>query len=373
MFGPRDVGDGAIINDLPTSAVLVDTAFLAISLYNVLELIPMIFTTFKRRRGLYFWSFLCATCGIVPHDIGSILNNYQIPAHWVLYSILVMVGWFLMVNGQSMVLFSRLHLIVSNTSILRLVLVVIIINAFIGGVSTAILFFGANSPGFAEKFAYPYLIVDRFRVTLFGVQEIFISCLYIYFATKILRTSATSRRHSGSGMLRHLIYVNVFVILLDLSILGLAYTGYCDIQSSDNGLLYSIKLKVEFSILNRLVEFARPKEDFIRTLENRDNNAICLTCSQPYPARKSESGGHELRYRAFACGGGPPVEFDSQNFQDLMKTTEVFIESESRGREAGGPAIGPPARFSNNAMPKISSRPEHSPSSSEINFASAGY
>jgi hypothetical protein len=46
-------------------------------------------------------------------------------------------------------------------------------------------------------------------------------------------------------------------VFLDLSILGLEYSGLYDIQTAYKGLVYSVKLKLEFSILDRLVELTQ--------------------------------------------------------------------------------------------------------------------
>lgn len=39
----------------------------ALAVYNALELALLIFTTFKAYHGLYFWSMVTATMGIIPY------------------------------------------------------------------------------------------------------------------------------------------------------------------------------------------------------------------------------------------------------------------------------------------------------------------
>jgi hypothetical protein len=48
-----------------------------LTLYNALELILLIFTTFKRWHGLYFWSLLVATFGVIPHTAGFLIVFFQ--------------------------------------------------------------------------------------------------------------------------------------------------------------------------------------------------------------------------------------------------------------------------------------------------------
>lgn len=81
---------GAVSVDVPVMMVMV--AFSTIALYNVLELNVIIFTTFKRRKGLYFWSFVVATWGIVPHTVGFILKFFGITSAWWAPLILISVG-----------------------------------------------------------------------------------------------------------------------------------------------------------------------------------------------------------------------------------------------------------------------------------------
>lgn len=68
-------------------------------------------------------------------------------------------------------------------------------------------------------------------------------------------------------MINHLLWVNVVVVALDTTILVLEYRGHYNIQTAYKGMAYSAKLKLEFSILNDLVNFARPGQ--VLTLQPR--------------------------------------------------------------------------------------------------------
>lgn len=57
--------------------------------------------------------------------------------------------------------------------------------------------------------------------------------------------------------MNHLIWVNVLVVLLDITILALEFMNLFEIQTAWEPLVYSIKLKLEFSILNQLVSLTR--------------------------------------------------------------------------------------------------------------------
>ena len=81
--------------------------FNALVLYNVLELLILVFTTFRRFTGLYFWSVLAATLGILVYTVGSMASYYNFAAK-IAGLTLRTIGWPAMITGQSLVLYSRL-------------------------------------------------------------------------------------------------------------------------------------------------------------------------------------------------------------------------------------------------------------------------
>ena len=91
------------------------------------------------------------------------------------------------------------------------------------------------------------------QVTVFFVQELFISCVYIKTCSSFF-SAPGGRNDNVRGMWRDLIAVNILVVLLDIPILCLQYLNYYDIQTAYKAFVYSIKLKIEFRILNRLVQ-----------------------------------------------------------------------------------------------------------------------
>jgi hypothetical protein len=100
----------------------------ALSLYNDLELLVLIFTTFRKWRALYFWSLTVATLGIFPYCLGFIARYFTNGPPAVGMAI-DSVGWVMLITGQSMVLYSRLHLVLDDVRILRGVKWMIILNA----------------------------------------------------------------------------------------------------------------------------------------------------------------------------------------------------------------------------------------------------
>jgi len=275
-----DIDHGIVSNsteDLNYTLPIV--AFLSLALYNVLELAFIILFSFKNRHGLYFWSFCVATFGIVPYSLAFLLKGLGINENAIFgYVTLIVLGWVCVVTGQSVVLYSRLHLVDRNPNHLRFVLVMIIVNGIVLHTSVAVLIYGSNSSA-ADKFLLPYSIAEKVQVTVFFVQECIISGLYILATRKFFRGSMMHASSTKKKILWHLIIVNVMVVLLDITILGLEYSGLYKLQTSYKAFVYSVKLKLEFSILNKLMDLTRSRSASATT---GVSEVPCVPCQQDF-------------------------------------------------------------------------------------------
>lgn len=235
---------------------VVIVVFISIALYNVVELNFLIASTFKQFRGLYFWSLVVATWGVAFNAVGYLLRLVQIDPSGFAHSTVLLVGWCAMVTGQSLVLYSRLHFVLHHPTLLRYVLTMIITNAIWLGVPVIVLVYGTNStkPG---PFMTPYSIFEKLQLCVFSAQELIISSLYIFETARMLKARKGVAPAGPRRILSHLILVNIFIVLLDVSILALEFTEQYNIQTAWKPVVYSVKLKVEFSVLNRLVEFSQ--------------------------------------------------------------------------------------------------------------------
>ncbi|KAL4889575.1 hypothetical protein BDV59DRAFT_195548 [Aspergillus ambiguus] len=293
-----DIGS-TIGSEIPRAVTYAVTSLLSIALYNVLELNVLIFFTFNRRRGLYFWSLLIATWGIASYAVGFILKDFNLAnSISYFYVTLIILGWCAMVTGQSLVLFSRLHLIVRERSILRLVLGMIILNAIILHFPTIALCYGANSPQYS-RFIVPYAVYERVEVTMFFVQEVTISGIYVYETCRLLNIGGRlSDTHGDAGrtLMLHLIYVSIIVVLLDTAILVLQFAGRYTSQTAAKGFIYSVKLKLEFDILNRLVKLARRSSGSSSGFSYGDDSRY--GCSDEQAERQGSDDATERRRRS---------------------------------------------------------------------------
>ncbi|KAJ5626384.1 hypothetical protein N7510_002693 [Penicillium lagena] len=234
-------------------SIIEIVSMFSIGAYNALETGIVTFDVFKHYRGLYFWSMQVASWGILVHAIPA-MTRFVSQAPNLPMSILFMIGWYAMVTGQAVVLYSRLHLVVSDMSKVRWVLWMIITNFFILHVPTTVLFFGLNYGG--ARFARPAAIYERIQVTGFCVQDLVICGIYIHEAGRALKPIIKVRGREGRKVIIHLLWVNILVVFLNILLLLTEYKLHY-IQVSFKTVVYSIKLKLEFAVLNRLRSLTR--------------------------------------------------------------------------------------------------------------------
>jgi len=231
-------------------------AFGGIALYNVVELLLLIAVTFCRRKGLYFWSLIVSTVAIVPYTLGLLFKFFGVINVTMLLITLIDIGWQCMVTGQSVVLYSRLHLVTSTRWKIRFVLGMIILNFFVSNVPTTIFVF-ASASSHAGPFLKPYAFWERFQLCCYFAQETIISGLYVYEIASLLKieshsdvlpteeSNSTDQAASvvtapsqkivkkgprGRRVLRQLIYVNVIIVILDATLLAIEFIGHYEIQ-----------------------------------------------------------------------------------------------------------------------------------------------
>ncbi|KAM0270414.1 hypothetical protein ACHAQH_009461 [Verticillium albo-atrum] len=229
--------------------------FFAIACYNCIEILITLLDCFKRHNGLYFWSMLFCSLGILIHSIVVLLRYYALGPNFAL-AVLTCVGWYGMVTGFSIVLYSRLHLVVADGAKTRWVLVMIITSFFVFHVPVTVLFLGSNTRHTAT-FLKAFDVYERIQLAGFCIQECLISGFYIVDIIRTVKPILAIKLPKERKIITHLVIVNVFVIVLDISLLVTQYTGNFQIQTTYKPVVYSIKLKLEFVILNRLLRLVQ--------------------------------------------------------------------------------------------------------------------
>ena len=248
-----DSGDQA-----PALRVFVITVGV-LACYNAAELAIMTLLTFKHYRGLYFWSVIVSALAIIPYTVGFTLDLLDVVEGRPRYAAitLITVGWWPMVSGQAVVLWSRLHLIVPKgprgERIVRWTGWMIAIDALIFHLPTTVFTYGSAVDGPSVKaFAKGYDVMEKIQMSGFFCQEVILSSIYVVETFRILRTSLQPDTRTT---MRQLLAINAVIIGMDLGLLGLEAASYYILETMLKGVVYSIKLKLEFAILGKLVRF----------------------------------------------------------------------------------------------------------------------
>lgn len=251
MILPRVAG-GIVRGPLPedTLRTLILIAMLTLAIYMSLLVDLKVFTIVKRRNTLYFWSILVTSWGIISHSLGIILKWFVGSCPWEVNTAFASFGWWGMVTGQSLVLYSRLHLVVRDQRILRAVLIMIITDFLIFQVPTTVQTFGSNQadPG---MWLTVYNVYERIQLVVFTLQELIISMIYIRAAVKMLAPTDPSKTQYTK---KFLIYTNILCIALDIAFVCEVFSGEWVYKTCTQSLAYAIKLTIEFAVLNQLME-----------------------------------------------------------------------------------------------------------------------
>lgn len=271
--------------------------FTSIALYNAVELLILIPFAFHRFRGLYFWTMLLSDIfGVIPHAVGYLLIFFKIGPLALALTIST-IGFYLMVPGQSVVLYSRLHLVVQNPKILRLVLYVIVIDAIILLIPTTILTFSTAFVG-TLTIVRAYNVMERLQVAWFCAQEFMISGIYIWETVKLLRMMP-EKDHHRNRVMYELLAINLLNILMDIALLVLEYVGLYALQTTFKSSVYSIKLKLELAVLSRLVSVVHPQRPGLPSSATSEFPAFVdptrITTDYSHPAAAEANEPHTRR------------------------------------------------------------------------------
>lgn len=235
------------------------TACIGISLYNPTETIILIFATFKRYGGCYFWSLLIACLGLIIAVIGYSSYFFDFTKNEFIQTTVTVTGWAIFVVAQSLVLWSRLHLVIQSRTILRGVLAMIIINAIVLLIPTIVMAYGNDTKVISPQFRRGYTIMEDIQLTAFSTQEFIISGLYIWGTINLLKLTSERRKRN---LILQLFTINVILVLMDCVLLGVQYAGYRILQINLKWLVYSFKMKLEIAVLGRLVSFVKAPSDY---------------------------------------------------------------------------------------------------------------
>lgn len=223
----------------------------------------------------------------------------------------------------------------------------------------------------ASVFVNPYSIMEKIQVTAFCIQEFIISGLYLYETRRILQPSASFQKKRTRQVMLHLIYVNVLIILMDITLLCMEYANLYEIQITFKGTLYSIKLRLEFAVLNSLMSLTRSgNSDEAREAyytHSATRNVGLDTFNGNALADGQNADGVPASYSVFASRSHNSPFPGGMEDNVVMKTTEVAVRTEMVESDVE-------EKDNDTENPKVHRhRPNPSPASSEVEFAHDGF
>ncbi|KAJ5089415.1 hypothetical protein N7532_008099 [Penicillium argentinense] len=256
----------------------------AIAWYNALELVVLCFATFKRYGGCYFWCLLISSISIIPFGLGYLLIIFNIYDN--MFSVVMeLIAWVCMVTGQSLVLWSRLHLVVHSPTVLRWTLAMIIVDAIVFHIPASVLEVGSHTNKSA-LFTAGFDIFERIQLVAFSIQEAILSIIYSWEAVRLL--NLRPRAHFRSTLVQ-LLVVNLAMICMDAAIIGVQYSGLFDIHVTLKAFAYSVKLKLEYAILGKLVDVTTEKFGSTNSAPTDLSDFVDLSYNPNQPPADSDS------------------------------------------------------------------------------------
>lgn len=312
-----------IRENLPMSMTMA--AFTGVSWYIGAEINVSLFMLFKRKRGLYFWACLLGSWGVILQSLFIILADFRVWTNFLGAITMIYLTWLIMVIPQSWVLYSRLDLIVLNRRLLFWLRNILIFNSVVFSVPTIVIGILAQATSVNPSLRDKNIIWDRVQLTVYFVQETVLSMLYIYETRRYVRLKTFLSNPLSSGtvandtnpakrrVMWHLILANILIIALDIALLGIQY-GTADLfylQGAFKPCVYGIKLKLEFLVLNRLIDIvgARDRSSVSRSNPNSSGGSRFAPSknhsrsSYPHTSERGlDNEGHRM--------GGAREEFD---------------------------------------------------------------
>lgn len=201
-------------------------------------------------------SLLVASWGVILLTLSFDLTMFdQQPGS---AQVLTGIGWVAMVTGFSMILYSRLHLVLYNRKQLRILLAIILVDAFLFHLPVIVSDYVKGQRGVKL-----YWIVSKMEI-VFCTQEFFLSTLYTYLYWKLFRDESSKKEMKTTF---HLLIAAQFTILAtDVVLSILLYTHIFIPRMMILPYTSALKIRVELLVLNRLADFGQHSESITRDL-----------------------------------------------------------------------------------------------------------
>jgi hypothetical protein len=143
--------------------------------------------------------------------------------------------------------------------------------------------------------------------------------------------------HRRSKIMYELLAINFVIILLDVGLLVVEYIGYYSLQTTLKPMVYSIKLKLEFGVLGKLVSLVQTNRSQPTSLEHEeypgfvDPTQITSDVTHAAPVQSTRRAS-----RGFHWG----MNMNNLSLESLPMS-ERRIRPSTRDTDSSGPSPGP--------------------------------
>lgn len=131
-----------------------------------------------------------------------------------------------------------------------------------------------------------------------------------------------------------LVFINIAIITMDVALLSIEYASLLILETTLKGVFYSIKLKLEFAILGRLVKFVSSGQR--DSVEDGSFNTGSSSFS-PQPTENSNSrsteremeGGHTRHFENMSPAHNPGTPHCVSQFNESSGSSETPLKEMS--------------------------------------------
>jgi hypothetical protein len=321
-------------------------SFSALAYWMSIELFVLVYITFKRHNSVYFRSIFITIIGVILQTTGYILTKFENHVAVTFVLIISKLGWVLNVTGFSIVLWSRLHLVVNDSRILSGVLVMILLDGIIFHTITIVFEVGLTED---RKTYYTLaMVMERVQQTVFAAQETIISFIYIWQTVRFLRNGFPVRTRKVVGSL---LFVQIVVISLDIILTVLNNSNKMALKRMIHPFFYAIKLKLEFIVLNQLQSLVKSgvTPGLSLTSNQPFSDSHFRTSAQPTPASitQADPRNKSLDIESMKSTAGSSEiegkESDDESDQTMLcsKCRSISINQSTTPRDSGVDDIEP--------------------------------
>ncbi|OJK01280.1 hypothetical protein ASPACDRAFT_41544 [Aspergillus aculeatus ATCC 16872] len=234
---------------LPKTFLLA--CFVAVAAFGSIELLLLIFDFFKRRRGLYFWSLLLSTLATLVFTVVITLLWFAVPQARFGLAFVIVICYPTLNVGNTLVIYSRLHLVTSGRKI-RWLFWMIIISSVVFLLPQAIIVVISASPdgGHVRNL---YRTFEKLSVTATCVREMIVGGVFVWATARNLKPLIMIKGREGRKMVFYLIVATTMMVVTDIIIVVVVLCGQLYIISALTAFFSVLKLKLEFFSLGKLI------------------------------------------------------------------------------------------------------------------------